>query len=199
ALGGVLVRLGAPRPSVACPFGAGRGLRPRPSAGSCYRDGASRRRAGPPLRSRASLRPASTSTTDSVSSRPLTCFAVRSAQALRAAAGSAAGTGLVRRRASSQRTQPIWSWRSAVSVKVQRAASSSTARLCGPSPVGRHSLSLCRSVFSRVIGVSQWFRAVFGAVEGQERRLALDDRLQVNRPAPDELDVGQDVGRPVQL
>ena len=36
---------------------------------------------------------------------------------------------------------------------------------------------------------------MFAAVEGERGRLALDDRLQVNRPTPDELQVGQRVFR----
>ena len=39
---------------------------------------------------------------------------------------------------------------------------------------------------------------MFGAVEGQHGRLAVDDRLQMHRPAPEELEVGQRVRRLVQ-
>ena len=39
---------------------------------------------------------------------------------------------------------------------------------------------------------------MFSAVEGKHGGLALDERLQMNRPAPDELDVRQGVGRLIQ-
>src|SRR5262249_11484275 len=77
------------------------------------------------------------------------------------------------------------------------AASSAAARVCRPLS-GRHSASLARRTASRLICLSSGFDAVVGAVEGQRGRLAVDDRLQVRRPPPDELDVGQGVGRLVE-
>src|SRR5262249_53705492 len=57
----------------------------------------------------------------------------------------------------------------------------------------RHSASFCSSSSSRVIAFSSGFDRVFRAVEGKRGRLAVDERLQVNRPAPNELEVRQRV------
>src|SRR5262249_36670736 len=68
-----------------------------------------------------------------------------------------------------------------------------------PSPDGRHSASLCRSVSSRVIAISQSSCRMVGTVERQQRRLAVHDGLQVDRPAPDRLDVRQRGRRVIYL
>src|SRR5262249_11154278 len=140
----------------------------------------------------ASPRVSSTSWTPSGSSKPVTRLAAWSAQAR---SGRPAGVAPVRDRPSSQTREATLSAFTAVTVAVQPAAGA--VRTCRPSPLGRHSLSFRRSVSFSVIGFSDWFARMFGAVEGQQRWLAVDDRFHVDRSAPDELEVGQHVFRPV--
>src|SRR5262249_27117060 len=65
-------------------------------------------------------------------------------------------------------------------------------------PVGRQSASFRRIASSSVIRFSSGSDGVVGPVERQGRRLTVHDRLQVDGPAPDELNVRQGVGRVVQ-
>src|SRR5438094_2702833 len=138
-----------------------------------------------------SLRWASISTTLSGSSRPVTRLATRSAQAWSV---SPAGAG--RCTPSSHTRQPSSSRRSAVRVRLPSLAV--TVRSWRPGS-GRHSLSFCRTVFARVIVVSQGFHRVFGAVEGEHRGLVFHDGLQVHGPTPNILDILKRVGRAVQF
>src|SRR5581483_10744234 len=64
--------------------------------------------------------------------------------------------------------------------------------------VERHLASFSSSSASRFINLSSGFNAVFIAVEGKHGGLAIDERLQMHRPAPDKLNVRQGVGRLIQ-
>src|SRR5207253_8436919 len=86
---------------------------------------------------------------------------------------------------------------SAVTAAAQPDSGWLTSRVCRPLS-GRHLASFSRSSFSSVICLSSGFDRMFGPVEGKRGRLAIDDRLQVHRPPPDVLDVGEGVGRLVQ-
>src|SRR5262245_31320189 len=150
------------------------------------------RRWGAALRSWATPRGASTSTSANGSSRPVTVAAARAARSWSPSAGSAERVST-----SSRSRPPTPSTASASSAADQPVAGWATWRTAGVVS-GRHSASLCRSRSSSVVMVSSGSDAVVGAVEGKRGRLAVDERLQVHRPAPDELDVGQGVGRLVQ-
>src|SRR5436189_360003 len=101
-----------------------------------------------------------------------------------------------RRTVASQSWQLKSSARSAVTLTAQPEDSSPICRVCLLS--GRQSATFCRTASSRFIAFSSGSDGMVGAVERQGGRLAVNERMQVHGPAPDELDVGQGLGGVVQ-
>src|SRR5437867_1920702 len=97
-----------------------------------------------------------------------------------------------RRTARSQSRALRSSQWSAVTATVQGELAAVTRRVSRAA--GRHSERFLITMFSRVIGVSQVLYCVLGSVKRHQGRHLFDQRLQVYRPAPDVLDIGQRIG-----
>ena len=72
------------------------------------------------------------------------------------------------------------------------------ANVCRPDPCGCHSASFCSTVSSRVIVFSQVLCGMLLAIIGQHYRLIFSHRLQMDRPGPYALQIGQCVGGMVE-